>query len=301
MATDKRFDPILDKVWENVKSRKQGILYTTIFILIPEEANVICEDFGIKPSNFLNEDIQTLHKIKHLSDLSNKMPMKYAINLYGAAITAGNVVTTGIDAIKKLDKNSINNSTEIQSLPENNSNISTDNASYLLGFKITNDLIVQFVIGIGLIVIGLHLWNRYRNQPNPSSISSQPTETTSKADAFICLVVPTNRIDPLFHNLILPGEELTVEQTQCLIDKSVYFIACAEENLYKYVDRLNFGKRIDYAEQGDVYIKLFLPAGKDVINGKTKGSLSRNVLTNAIVKEVYLLKNLDNIEQFHRA
>ena len=97
----------------------------------------------------------------------------------------------------------------------------------------------------------------------------------SKADAFICLVVPTNRIDLLLHNLILSDQELTVEQTQYLIDKSVYFIACAEENLHKYVGGLNFSNaRIDYAEQGDIYIKLFLPAGEDALNRKTKGSLS---------------------------
>lgn len=297
MATNNRFDPILDKVWKNVKGRNKGVLYTIIFSLIPDqsEAILICRDFGIEKSNLLNEDIKTLHRIKHL----NKMPMKYAIDL----IAVGTAVTTGIGSrVNASDKNNTTNLIEIQSLPENNSSNLTDKASYFLGIKITNDLIVQFVIGIGLIVVGLYLWNLYRNQSNPSSIAPQPTEIyTSKADAFICLVVPTNRIDPLLHNLILPDKELTVEQTQHLIDKSVYFIACAEKDLHKYVDELNFGKQIDYAEQGDIYIKLFLPAGADSINRKTKGGLSRNVLTNAIVKEIYLLRNLDNIARFHRA
>ena len=295
MATNNRFDPILDKVWENVKGRNQGVLYTTIFILIPDrkEAILICRDFGIEKSNLLSEDIKTLYRIKHL----NKMPMKYVINL----IALGTAITTGVGS-KPSGESNTTNLTEIQSLPENNPSNLTDTTSYFLGIKITNDLIVQLVIGIGLIVVGLYLWNLYRNKSNSSSIASQQTETdTSKADAFICLVVPTNRIDPLLHNLILPNEELTVEQTQYLIDKSVYFIACAEKDLHKYVDELNFGKQIDYAEQGDIYIKLFLPAGEGSINRRTKGSLSRNVLTNAIVKEIYLLRNLDNIDRFHRA
>jgi len=148
VATNNRFDPILDRVWENVKGRNQGVLYTTIFILIPDrkEAILICQDFGIKKSNLLSEDIQTLHRIKHL----NKVPMKHIINL----IILGATITTGIDSIKPSDKNNTTNLTEIQSLPENNSSNLTDKASYFLGIKITNDLIVQFVIGIGLIVVG---------------------------------------------------------------------------------------------------------------------------------------------------
>ncbi len=65
MATDNRFNLILDEVWEEVKYLKRGVLYETIFILDPQNAIHICEIFGIQKFDKFSEDIHALNHIKY--------------------------------------------------------------------------------------------------------------------------------------------------------------------------------------------------------------------------------------------
>lgn len=298
MINDNRFDLILDRVWEKVQYKKQGVLYTTISILDPENTGDICRNFGIYKNSHHKEDIQVINRIKYLSDLLNTITM--GLEIYSPIInfstTVSMVINTGITMLQSPDKNSQNNLTEVKAFPENTQNNSSE-------FKFTNDLTIQFIIAIGLIVVGLYLWDRYRNPSNPSSVSSQSLERyTPKTDAFLYLVVQTSRIDLELRNLLLPEEELTRGVIKSLLDRSIYFIVSTQEDLDTYIGRLNLSNtQINYDEEGEIFIQILLPEGEDSVGQDMRRVISRNLPDVAIVQGVYLLNDLSNIDQFHRA
>jgi hypothetical protein len=298
VINDNRFDLILDRVWEEVQYKKQGVLYKTISILDLENTDDICRKFGIDKNSYHKEDIQVLSRIKYLSDLLNTITM--GLEIYSTIINVGTTVSmainTGITMFQSSDKNSQNNLTEVKAFPENNRN-------NLSEFKITNELTIQFIIAIGLIVIGLYLWDRYRNPSNPASVSSQSSERyTPKPDAFLCLVVQTNRIDLELRNLLLPEEELTREVIKSLLDSSIYFVVSTAQDLDNYIGRLNLSNtQINYDEEGEIFIQILLPEGEDSIGQDMQRVISRNLPDVAIIQSIYLLNDLSNIEQFHRA
>lgn len=135
-------------------------------------------------------------------------------------------------------------------------------------------------------------------------LSQPPVSHRTKDDAFLCLIVPTNRIDQSLRQVLFFDNKLTVDNTKLLIDKSAYFITCSYLDLDGYIRDLNLSKEpIDYSLNGDVYIQLFIPRGEDTINNDLKRMLLRNLPdNNAVVEEVYLLNAITrNIDRFHRA
>jgi hypothetical protein len=264
VTTDNRCNRLVTDVWEEVKDLRRGVLYKTIFILDSENAEDICQSFGIREYAHLNEDIQTLDRIEIFQDVLNAfdpLQMRSRFNIH------------------ELLKKSMGNLIDI------------------------NALSVKIIIGIGLIAIALYLLGNYQ-QKKPIRRTSSPSTIIDeiKGDAVLCLVVPTNRIDPEFRNSLLPDVELTTEETKLLIDKSVYFITCADRDLDNYIGGLNLSQsRINYTEDGEIYIQLFLLEGEETIGKEIKRSLSNKLPDSAIVQGVYLLNDLSNIDRFHRA
>jgi hypothetical protein len=267
VTNDDKYDLILIKVWRKVKHLRRGVLHETIMSLVPEEySRDICAAFDIKASAKPNEDLQTLDRIKIFHEVLNIFdPGKFRNNdfIYGGL---KQMVGIGIDI---------------------------------------NGLIIKLIIGIALIVIALYIIDRFWKQSNRGTQSvQQPVILTPKGNAILCLVVPSNRIDSELRDLLFSSsvQELTDEYAKSLLDKSVYFLACNESNLNRYVRGLNFMQdSISITEDGDIYIELFLPEGEDTIGKDIKRSLSRNLPNNAITQRVELLADLDNIDEFHRA
>jgi hypothetical protein len=263
VKNDNRFNQLVTEVWEEVKDLKRGVLYNTIFILDSKNAEDICQSFRIREHADIDEDIQTLDRIKIFQDVLNAFdPFKIRPHI-------------NIHKLLKPMKNLID----------------------------INDLSVKIIIGIGLIAISLYLLANYQ-QKKPSRRTSSPSTIIDeiKGDAVLCLVVPTNRIDPELWNSLLPDVELTTEETKSLIDKSVYFITCADRDLDNYIGGLNLSQsRINYTEDGEIYIQLFLLEGEETIGKEIKRSLSNKLPDSAIVQGVYLLNDLSNIDRFHRA
>lgn len=262
---DNRLNRLVNEVWEEVKDLRRGVLYKTVFILAPENARDICQLFDIQASDDINDDIQALDRIQIFQDVLNAFdPLKVRsrFNIY------------------KLLQQPMGNLIDI------------------------NALSIKIIIGIGLIAVALYLLLNYSQKKPTRRSSSQPSPIADvpKGDAVLCLVVPTNRIDPGLRNSLIPDVELTAEQTKLLIDKSVYFIACADRDLDNYIGGLNLSQsQINYAEDGEIYIRLFLLEGGKTIGKEIKRSLSNNLPDNAIVQGVYLLNDLSNIDRFHRA
>jgi hypothetical protein len=264
VTTDNKFDLILSGVWEEVKNLEIGVLYKTIFILAPDNAIDICDVFKIREYHCLDDDIQALDRIKIFQDVLDTFdPWKARLHF--------NIHKTLTKMIGKLIDN--------------------------------NDLIIKIIIGIGLIAIALYLLNPSRKQPTSRSQSQQsPATEIPKGDAILCLIIPTNQIDSTLQNILFPEVELTIEETKILIEKSDYFISCEERKLDDYTGGLNLSTAtINYAEEGEMYIKILLAKGEDTIDREIKRSLSRNLPDSAIVQGVYLLNDLSNIAQFHRA
>ena len=260
MINSNRFDLILADVWEEVQDLKSGVLYRTIFILAPNNARDICQIFEIKESAHLNEDIQTLDRIKIFQDVLNifdPFRVRHHQIIYGSLTNIAGM----------------------------------------------NSITVKIIIGIGLTFIALYSLSRYQNQSNQRSSPRKPPVTHSPtSDAVLCLIVPTNRIDSEFRNILFPENELRRETTKLLLDKSVYFITCTEGNLDNYIGGLNLSQaQINYDDGGEIYIELLLPEGEDTIGQDMQRIISRNLPDVAIIKRVYQLNNLSNIERFHRA
>lgn len=289
VTNDDRYNPILADVWEKVKDLHQGVLHKTIAILIldPEDARDICVAFDIKESNKLDQDIQILNRINFFHEFLNfcrvrnndRLSQKISTKTPGETMDNNNdPVTVNDTIINKV----INYST----------------------YKFSN-YSIKIIIVIALILIALYIVRQSRKQPNRGTQSvDQPAILTPKGNAILCLVVPNNRIESELRDLLLPlsVQELTEEYAKSLLDKSVYFLACNESNLNRYVRGLNFIQDpISIPEDGDMYIELLLPEGEDTIGKDIKRSLSRRLPNNAIVQRVELLADLDNIDEFYRA
>jgi hypothetical protein len=261
VTNDNRLNRLVTEVWEEVKDLRRGVLYNTIFILNPKNPEDICQYFGIREYADLDEDIQTLDQIEIFQDVLNAFDPLK--------------MRSHIPKLFKPMKNLID----------------------------INDLSVKIIIGIGLIAIALYLLNPSRKQPTRKSTSQQSQAIDiPKSDAVLCLIIPTNQIDSILQNILLPEIELTVEETKILIDKSDYFISCADQKLDAYTGGLNLSTEpINYAEDGEIYVKLLLAKGEDTINREIKRGLSRNLPDSAIIQGVYLLNDLSNIDQFYRA
>lgn len=261
MKNDNKFNRIVTEVWKEVKDLKRGVLYNTIFILDSKNAKDICQSFGIREYADIDEDIQILDQIEIFQDVLNALD---PLNIRSH--------------VQKLFK-------PMQNLID------------------INDLNVKIIIGIGLIAIALYLLANYQqNKPSRRTSSRSRVIDEIKGDAVLCLVVPSNRIDIELWNRVLPDVELTKEETKSLIDKSVYFITCADRDLNNYISGLNLSQSpINYAEEGEIYIQIFLIEGEKTIGREIKRSLSNNLPDSAIVQGVYLLNDLSNIDQFHRA
>jgi hypothetical protein len=175
----------------------------------------------------------------------------------------------------------------------------------MLGIVIDiNSLFVKIIIGIALILIALFVIDRYLKQSNRrSQAPQQRIPIPPKSNAILCLVVPQDRIELEIRDLLIPNRELTKEQTNLLIDNSIYFLACTESDLNSYVQGLNLSPDpLSSAEDGDVYIQILLERGEDTIGQEMKRSLAKNIPDrNAIVQQVYLLADLTNIDRFYRA
>lgn len=280
MTTNNKFNTILDKVWEEVKDLKEGVLYKTIFTLVePEQAEYICDTFGIEKSDKFNKDIHVLNQINHLKDLLNKTPMKQAIDLRSTV------------------------SQEIEPFTRNNSDYLTDKLSSLLGIYNPIDLTIRLtIIGIALVLVALYLL-KFGKQANSQNTSNQVSDSSiPKSDAILCLIVPTKRIDRELRNILVSGKQLTEKATKSLIDGSVYFIACADRDLDTCTGGLDLSNQIDYDLNGDVYIELFIALGEAIIGNNMKRILARNLpANNATIQKVRLLNTLSNIDQFHSA
>ena len=264
MTNENKFDLILAEVWEEVKNRERGVLYKTVSILAPDNAIDICDVFEIREYHCLDDDILALDRIKIFQDILDTFDPWKARRHF-------NIHKTLTKMIGKLIDN--------------------------------NDLIVKIIIGIGLIAISLYLLDPSRKQPTRRSPPQQsPATEIPKSDAILCLIIPIDQIDSAFQNILLPEVELTVEETKTLIEKSDYFISCEERKLDAYTGGLNLSTApINYAEEGEIYIKLLLAKGEDTIDREIKRSLSRNLPDIAIIEGVYLLNDLSNIDRFHRA
>lgn len=276
---DNKFDRILDDVWRGVKDLEKGVLYETISILYKENAVDICETFEIKKDARITEDLQTLNQIKSLRNPSNNIPMEPIIEMHDLAQA-------------KIDS-------AIESSPDN---IVVQGLNFFRQ-NFTNHLEIASIISIALIAIALYTLK----QGNRSSKQESPTANTIDnpiTDAVLCLVVPISRIDPALKKILVVESKLTVEEIKLLIDKSVYFIACEESKVDDYNRKaLNLRQEsIDYAEDGDIYIQIYVLNGQGIIGQDLKRSLSRNLPDGkATIKDIAILNDLTNIDRFHRA
>lgn len=277
---DNRFDRILGDVWREVNDLETGVLYKTIYILDKENAKGICETFGIEDDARITKDLQALNQIKSLRNPSNNTPMKPIIEAHDLAQA-------------KIDS-------AIENSPDN---IFVQSLNFIRQ-NLTNDLEIASIISIALIAIALYTLKQGKRSSHQERPSRATIIDNTTSDAVLCLAVPISRIDPELKRILILKSKITVEKIRLLVDKSVYFIACNESNLYRYNRKaLNLSEEsIEYAEDGDIYIQLYVPNGEGIIGQDLKRSLSRNIPDcKATIEDIAILNDLTNIDRFHRA
>ncbi len=278
MTQEDDYSYILRRVLDEVKDLKKGVLFRCIEIMAPESAIEITKQFSIDSSNSFHDDLQVLNQIPSFQpvlksiDPMNIRSMSLIVGLakkpvnWNPSISVGAIIVVALVAIS------------------------------LFNLQRRNDM--------GSIRPFKWMGNRLNAVIGVDTQRENETQSSSHVEraANLWLVIPCNRLkQPLRDRLCLEYSSST-DETVTLLNESVYFLAKASsENNMPGIQRNDGWK--DFPEGGDLFVRLHIPDGDDLIDVKFQRRLSRSLpgKEGITIKEIGLLDNLNNLEKFHRA
>lgn len=251
-------------VFDDVSHLEKGVLHEIIKNLAPNRYEEIIHYFSINPYASRAEDIEVLTKNMHsLRPIISKMDPM-------------NISRLSLGIVKK-DMNS-----------------SRSAHSYF---------VVGLIFLIAFIAIGLWIIRKYGDssdrREDDLDVGVLPPQA-NKLPATLCLVVPCNRIAPSLRPQLAIEGRLSSNDATILIDNAVYFLATAAEE--KYTPPLNRDWQA-LPEGSDLFVRLFIPEGGQIIETDLKRNLSRSVSgqSDISIEEIGLLNDLDDLEKFYQA
>ncbi|HLP91481.1 MAG TPA: hypothetical protein VK184_23215 [Nostocaceae cyanobacterium] len=169
---------------------------------------------------------------------------------------------------------------------------------------------------LGIVVIAFTLIGAFtvakkrNNQPkiippvpeNPKAISEKTTsQITQKLTVALCLVVPASVLGNVEIN-----HPIRTSQIEELIDKSLYFLCTTLEDanqIWGLLDKTDEDIKT-VSEQREVYIRIDIPNGEEMLGKKVPYSIKKNLLSHreCFIQQIACLKYLSvsGLENFNR-
>ncbi|WP_138505717.1 hypothetical protein [Nostoc sp. PA-18-2419] len=275
-SLEKLYEQVFDEIHPQIKNQKRGVLSTVIYtILAPEElqAQEICNVLQIGSQAVLNDDLSISADIIGLF-ISNPKDQKQWL----------------IEPLKESVKNvrkSIGSNFE------------------------DHDMKLFQIVVIGCLIVGTvscikYLQKTKKRQRVGESQKIQPSDTSLPQQKVIkpvalCLIVPASEVENVIEN-----NQINVSDIEKLIDKSLYFLCTNLEDADASQQHLELTNEniTTVSEQREVYIRINITDGEEMIGKKVPYILKRNLPHNGlcVVKQLACLRYLSvsGLEKFNR-
>ena len=275
---NKQFKSLYKQVFNQIKDKikgQNGVLRSVIFILLDpdiEQAEELCKYFQINRRSELDDDLSICFDI---------------IGLF---------ISTPND--------------QLQWLKEGLTQITQDSRKSFSKLE-PDDMKLFQVVVIGCLIVGGFACIKYLNnsrrkaQLSQNSKTQEPPnpppkpKTTQPVD--LCLIVPASAIGNLTKN-----SPIHISEIEQLIDKSLYFLctSVADANMIWDVLEKTEEDIKTLSEEREVYIRINIPDGEEMIGKKVPYILKRNLPANAQsrVTQLACLKyiSVSGLEKFNR-
>ena len=263
------YSDALEKVFNEVKDREEGVLYTCIKELAPANADKISQYFNVSDRASLKDDLQVLGQIPSFRPILERMDQLAMIKNISPLKGLIEMTTMGVTSL--LNRN----------------------------FVIGSILLISLVLlGYWSAIVG----KKKNNKRGDQRKNGGRTLASEAHPASLCLVIPCNRIAQSLQDS-LSRNELSSSETAILIDESVYFLATASaESCSPTIQRDDGWK--DFPEGSDLFVQLHIPDGGELLTADLKWSLSQAVSAKEQfidIKKIGLRQDFNNLEKFHRA
>ncbi|MFM7366181.1 MAG: hypothetical protein ACKO11_17145 [Cuspidothrix sp.] len=271
------YEDVFDDIYPQIKNQKKGVLSTVIYlILTPEDskAKQICNDLKIESNALLSDDLSISSDIIGLF-ISNPNDKKQWI----------------IEPLKEGVKN----------------------ARKSFGSNLEdNDMKLFQIVVIGCFIVGtvscfIYLKKKQEDGENAqkenhknSPFSSPPPPNKVSITVALCLIVPASVVENIREN-----STINVSDIETLIENASYFLCTSIEDAdttQKFLE-LTPDDITELSEQREVYIRINIADGEEMIGKKVKYSLKRNLPNNkGVVRKLACLKYLSvsGLEKFNR-
>lgn len=272
---------VLERVFNEVKDRKEGVLFTCIKIMAPENANEIVNHFSISRYASFDDDLQVLSESSSFQPILTKvepmnirnMPliewMKKPIN-WNSSFSVGLIIVSALVIIS------------------------------LWNLLRRDDMKFGGLIANGVKKIGGKISRNQHAGRTEANDSMTPQYVERQAD--LCLVIPCKRVELFLQKYLRSSKSLSSDHAVALVNESVYFLAT--ESAENDISKINLSDGWeDFPEGSDLLVYLHIPHGNDLIEVELKRSLSRamSAKEEITIQEIGLLNDLNNLEKFHRA
>lgn len=273
------YEQIFDEIYPTIENKKEGVLYKVIHILQPDQlqAQEVCNALKIEDNAFLDDDVSISSDIIDLL-ISNPKEKTQWIN--------ANLIQPFKEGVKDARKNIV---TKLESKEMN----------------------LFQIVAVGCLIVGALVCIKYiekvkrergvreGRQIQPSD--SSPPQPKVPVPVALCLVVPAWVIENVRENNLID-----VSDVENFIDNSLYFLCTSPEYANANQQNLELTNE-DFTtidEQREVYVRIDIANGEEMIGKKVPYILKRNLSPNEryIVKRLASLKYLSvsGLEKFNR-
>lgn len=267
------YEEVFDDIYPQIKNHKKGVLATVIYILTPEnsKAEQICKDLQIEHNALLSDDLSISSDIIGLF-ISNPNDKKQWII---------EPLKEGVKSVRKSFGSNLED----------------------------NDMKLFQIVVIGCFIVGTVSCLIYLNKKQEggekenhknSPFSSPPPNKVSITVA-LCLIVPASVAGNVQEN-----STINVSNIETLIENASYFLCTSIEdaNTTQQLLELTNEDITNLSEQREVYIRINIADGEEMIGKKVKYILKRNLPTNGqgVIRKFACLKYLSvsGLEKFNR-
>jgi hypothetical protein len=261
---------LLERTLKDIQGRTEGALYECIGLLAPDSAPGIRRRFSIKPFNSFYDDLQVLNQTPFFRPILKRIDP--TMNVREISFVKG-LLEKSMDLIR------------------------FSNPASSAGA----------IVVVALLLLGLSSLRRSKEEGRTSSREGEgatgPLRKRRSAD--LCLVIPCNRITQSLRSQLLnnyEGKDFPPNETTTLVNDSVYFLATASTEKPRL--QLSLKKWQDFPEGDDLFVRLSISDGEEILNTDLKRMLSRAIsLKEQVIsiKEIGLLNDLNDLENFHQA
>lgn len=276
---EKLYQRIFEEIYPEIKNQKKGVLSTVIYKILGadnSQAKEVCQYLEIKDYALLEDDLSISADIIGLfiSDPNNK---RQWIN--------DNLIKPGKDFLKNARKMGSNWE--------------------------GNDMKLFQIVVIGCLIVGAVVCIKYLEKTKKERevgdsrkiqpLDSSPSLPKVPVSVALCLVVPASVVGNLRNN-----NPINVSDIEKLIDNSLYFLCTTPEDAnatWELLDRIDEDIRT-VSEQREIYVRINIADGEDMIGKKVPYILKRNLPSNGqgIVTQLACLKylSISGLENFNR-